>query len=494
MAPAAGKPCTDFQYVKLANELEGKIVEGVFQIGEKLPSIRELHTRTGLSISTVFQTYMELEKRALIEAKPKSGYYVKDTPASDLPVPVARKELTGPSRLKEKHLLSSVISTLGDGRLLQLGCTVISPELLPLKQFQRSIRNISRHDMESIVSYGPPQGLPELRRELAKRLITGRSHPVYEEDILITNGCMEALSLSLRAVADAGDVIAVESPTFFSILQLIQDLGMSALEIPTHPQRGVDLESLEKALKLNPVRACLFISNFHNPLGCVIPDENKRELVRFLNDKKIPLIEDDIYGDLNFQEPRPTTLKSFDRKGLVLYCSSFSKTLAPGLRIGFTLPGKFKEKVKMLKMNTTLMAPTLNQLILSDFLSSGSYERHLRKLRNALKNQVRKSTMAIARYFPRDTRVTAPQGGFMLWVELPQEVSSLEVFSQALKERISIVPGLICSNSDRYGHFLRISCGYPWNDRMAAGFKILGNIIRALARREGNSGIGSSRV
>lgn len=481
MSIAAQKTCSDFHYIKLANELEGKIAEGVFEIGERLPSIRELHKRTGLSITTVYQTYIELEKRALIEAKPKSGYYVKDTPKCDLSIPAPGKELPGPSRLKAEHLLSSVVSTLGDQELLQLGCTVISPELLPLKQFSRSIRNISRHDMESIVSYGDPKGAPELRRALAKRMITGRLNPVREEDIIVTNGCMEALALCLRAVAGPGDVIAVESPTFFSLLQLIQDLGMKALEIPTHPQMGVDLASLKKALKLNPVSACLFISNFHNPLGCVIPDENKRELVRFLNAKEIPVIEDDIYGDLNFQNPRPTTLKSFDQKGLVLYCSSFSKTLAPGLRVGFTLPGRFSEKVKRLKINTTLTAPTMNQLILSDFLSSGSYERHLRKLRNALKNQMRRSTMAIARYFPQNTRLTDPGGGFMLWVELPGGINSVDVYREALKSRISIIPGLICSNSTRYGHFLRISCGCPWNDRVEEGFQTLGKIINGLA-------------
>ena len=271
-------------------------------------------------------------------------------------------------------------------------------------------------------------------------MITGRLNHVREDDIIETNGCMEALSLCLRAIAGVGDVIAVESPTFFSLLQLIQDLGMKALEIPTHPQGGVDLASLRKALGVNSVKACLFISNFHNPLGCVIPDENKRELVRFLGETEIPVIEDDIYGDLNFQKPRPTTLKSFDQKGLVLYCSSFSKTLAPGLRVGFTLPGRFSEKVQRLKINSTLTAPTMNQLILSDFLKSGSYERHLRKLRNALKNQMHRSIMAIARYFPRDTRLTAPDGGFMLWVELPERISSLDVYRERLKSGFPLFP------------------------------------------------------
>jgi DNA-binding transcriptional MocR family regulator len=468
----------DFHYRRLANELEGKIVEGIFQIGERLPSIRELHKRTGLSISTVYQSYIELEKRALVEARPKSGYFVKDTPPCNLAMPITRKKALGPSRLRRGHLISSVIATLADRSLLQLGCTVISPELLPLKQFSRSIRNISKDDMARIVSYGEPQGASELRRALAKRMITGQKNSVHEDDIIITSGCMEGLALALRAVAGPGDTIAVESPTFFSLLQLIQDLQMVALEIPTHPQEGVDLASLAEATKKNRVRACLFISNFHNPMGCTIPDENKRKLVAFMNKKGIPLIEDDIYGDLNFQEPRPTTLKSFDQKGLVLYCASFSKTLAPGLRVGYVLPGKFKEKVARLKMNTTLTAPTLNQLILSDFLESGSYERHLRRLRNALKNQMRRSMQAISRYFPEETRITSPEGGFMLWVELPNGVSSLDVFRKALEAKISIVPGLICSNSGRYGHFLRISCGFPWNDGMEKGFEKLGRIIK----------------
>ncbi len=477
MAVADERTVPDFHYQRLANELEGKISDGVFQIGERLPSIRELHKRTGLSISTVYQSYIELEKRALVEARPKSGYFVKDPPSLPLAVPDTRRDVTGPSRLRRGNLLSSVVATLGDRSLLQLGCTVISPDLLPLKQFSRSIRNISKDDMESIVAYGDPQGAPELRRALAKRMIMGQSRPVQENDMIITNGCMEALALALRAVAQPGDTIAVESPTFFSLLQLIQDLGMAALEIPTHPLNGVDLESLAEALETTPVRACLFISNFHNPIGCVIPDDNKKALVAFLNKKEIPLIEDDIYGDLNFQAPRPTTLKSFDEKGLVIYCSSFSKTLAPGLRVGFTLPGKFMDKVARLKVNTTLTAPTLNQRILSDFLETGSYERHLRRLRGALQNQMRRSMQAIARYFPKGTRVTSPEGGFMLWAELPQRVNSHDIFRKALASKISIVPGLICSNSSRYRNFLRISCGIPWSERLDKGFRTLGRII-----------------
>ncbi len=471
----------EFHYVRLANELEEKVKAGTYRIGEKLPSIRQLHHRMGLSISTIYQTYIELEKREIIEAKPKSGYYVKAISQPLLPVPKMKKHRLKAKKVQIHNLVESIVASISNPDFLQLGCTMLSPELLPLKQFSRAIRSLSKRNMEDIVTYGALEGAPELRRQIAKRMI-GNSNHVKEDEIIVTNGCMEALSLCLRAVAGAGDTIAVESPTFFSILQLIEDLGMYALEMPTSPQNGIDLDFLEKALTSNPIRACLLIPNFHNPLGCVIPDENKLRLVKISQKNNMPIIEDDIYGDLNFEEPRPTTLKFFDKHDNVLYCSSFSKTLAPGLRVGWTLPGKFAGKVKRLKLNSALMSPTLNHLIIADFLKSGSYDRHLRKLRNALKNQMRQTSLAIARHFPDGTMVTSPSGGFMLWVELDRSIDSFEVYQEALRHNISVIPGVICSNSNKYSHFIRISCGLPWSEKLQQGVIRIGEIIHQLTR------------
>ena len=292
---------------------------------------------------------------------------------------------------------------------------------------------------------------------------------------------MDAIQLCLRAVASPGDIIVTESPTFPCYLQLIEDLGMLSLEVPTSPQSGIDIDALEKAIGTHKVSACILNPHFHNPLGFFMPPDRQEQLVEMLAKKKIPAIEDDIYGDLYFSSTRPHTLKSLDREGLVLYCSSFSKTLASDLRIGWTMPGRFSHKVKRLKFNSTITSPKLNQLIIADFLQSGHYERHLRLFRNALKKQMTNTALAIAEHFPNETKLTAPEGGFILWVTLNKKVDALHLFHTAKREKIFIIPGTICSSTGRFANCLRISCGHPWNDKMEEGMHKLGQLIHSLS-------------
>jgi DNA-binding transcriptional MocR family regulator len=269
----------------------------------------------------------------------------------------------------------------------------------------------------------------------------------------------------------------VESPTYPWFLQLIEDLNMFALEIQTNPQSGIDLQALDNALQRNTVKACLLVPNFHNPLGFEMPVEKKGRLVEILTARKIPIIEDNVYGELYFGRKRPVTLKALDKEGYVMYCASFSKTLAPGLRVGWCMPGRFAESVRRLKLNSTIASPTLNQQVVADFLKSGAYDRHLRQLRTALKNQVTNTALAIARHFPADTKVTAPQGGLTLWVQLSPGLSGLKLYREARKRNISIFPGIICSTTQKYSNFIRISCGNPWSPKIESGIVSLAEII-----------------
>ena len=190
------------------------------------------------------------------------------------------------------------------------------------------------------------------------------------------------------------------------------------------------------------------------------------------------LIEDDIHGDLFFGTKRPSTLKSYDESGRVLYCSSFSKTLSPGIRIGWTLPGIYKNAVTQLKLNHSVASQPVTQYALGEYLRGGAYDRHLRTLRTALKNQVSNMATAIANYFPENTRITAPRGGFFLWVELDPKVDSLQVFREAQRRKIAILPGIMCSTTLKYKHFIRLSCGFPWSPDIEKGVRSLGEIVR----------------
>ncbi len=478
------KEKADFQYVRLANEFESKIMGGEYAAGDRLPSLRKLHKQLNLSISTVYQAYIELEKRGIAEARIKSGFYVRPLLCNVLPCPKIEKHKDAkPKKVSINAVAYSIVEAMSDPDMLQIGGAAPSPDILPHRQLAGILKSLSSKEMKYMTAvYEHPCGNPELRRQIARRTL-GLSETVTADEIVTTDGCLEAVSLCLRSVAKPGDTVAVESPTYHGFLQMIEDLGMYALELPTDIMTGVDLGYLEDILGDMPVKACLFNPNFHNPLGFVMPDEHKARLTAFLNEKEIPVIEDDICGDLCFGEKRPSTLKSFDKKGLVLYCASFSKTLAPGLRVGWTLPGRYADAVKRLKLNTSVSSSRLNQRVIAEFLKSGSYDRHLRKMRNALKNQMSNTALAIARHFPPGTKLTSPQGGLLLWLQLNDSVDGLSLYQEARKHHISILPGIICSTSDKYKNYIRISCGHPWNEKLEKGIMTLGRIVSAQAKK-----------
>ena len=311
---------------------------------------------------------------------------------------------------------------------------------------------------------------------------------VSPDEIIVTSGCQEALVLALRATTSPGDVVAIESPSFYGLLQAIESLGLKALEIPTDPVTGISLEALELALEKWPVGACVLTANFSNPLGGCMPDEKKRALVSLLAACGIPLVEDDIYGDLGFEGRRPAALAAFDaRHEGVIYCASFSKTLSPGLRLGWIVPGRWREKVEYLKYVNSLAAPTLSQHAVAEFLRHGGYDRHLRQVRRAYAGQVGRMIEAVGRYFPEGTRVTQPRGGFVIWLALPEQTDALALCREAMARRISIAPGPIFSASGKYRNCIRLNCAQPWDDRLESALETLGGLASRLASATGTA-------
>jgi DNA-binding transcriptional MocR family regulator len=472
-----------FRYRSLADEIEHKIRGGTYQPGERLPSIRKLHKQSNLSISTIYHAYMELESMGLVEARPKSGYYVNPVALQNLKAPRFKKGFFPPKKVRLSSMMNSVISAISNPHLLPLGSTVADSELMPFKHFSRILKDLSHTDVKSMISYSQSEGFPELRRQIALRTV-GVMEGITPEDVIITNGCMEAVALSLLAIARPGDTVAIETPTNFGFLQLLQSLGLLVMEVPADPRYGVDLDELENIFRRNRIKVCLLIPNFHNPLGALMPDGHKIRLIQLIHKYDIPVIEDDISSELHFGRKRPMPLKSFDQKDRVITCSSFSKMLAPGLRIGWVLPGRrLMEKVQNLKAATTVSTSTLDQYLISQYLADGAFERHLKRLRNSLKKQVVRTALAIQKHFPSGTRLAIPDGGTLLWVELPQPVAGLTVYHQALDHHIAIIPGVVCSNSRQFKNFIQISCGSPFTADMERGIVKLGKIVSDLSRR-----------
>lgn len=478
-------PQVNFRYVALADELQENILNGQYRPGDKLPSLRQLHNRLGLSVSTIHQAYIELEKRGRVEAREKSGFYVRALLKNPLPLPRKDTEAARPSRVKINALAETILTDLLAENMLQLGATVASRELMPLRQLARIMKSISSGDLAATFArYDPCIGNTELRNALSKQML-GYACPVRPDDIVTTSGCLEAVSLCLRAVAGPGDTILVESPVFHCFLQLIEDLNMYVLELPGCPDSGMDPEAFRAIVSDNTVTACLLNTNFQNPLGSLMSTENKQQVLNIAESAGIPIIEDDIYGDIYFGNTRPATFKSLDTRGNVLYCTSLSKTLAPGLRAGWTVPGRYRDKVVRLKLNTQLSCPGISHRVAARFLDTGAYDRHIRRLRNHVKTQASAMAMAVARHFPRDTRLTFPRGGMMLWIELNPKMDTMEIFYRARTRNVSILPGRICSSSDRYRHCLRLNCGLKWGPEVEEGITLLGRLIKAEYQKKG---------
>lgn len=429
-----------------------------------------------MSIATVLAAYTKLEHDGLVEARAKSGHFVRRR-AEELPPRPARKPRVAlaPARVTVSSGVTSLRESMRDPAVVPLGAAMVAPELLPIRSLNRILSSLARELSTAGAAYDPPPGLASLRHQLARRSLVWGA-PLDEDAFVTTNGAMEALHLSLRATTKPGDAIAVATPTYFGLLQLAEEMNLRVIEVPSHPETGLDIDCLEIVLSQAPVKACLGVMNFDNPLGALMSDENKSRLVKLLARHDVPLIEDDIYGDLSFDGSRPRPAKAFDRDGRVLLCGSISKTMAAGYRVGWVSAGRYQPLIERLKFSQSVSTPTLLQMTVAEYLASGAYDRHLRHLRAALASQVQRYRAAIATSFPTGTCISEPRGGFVLWVELPSDVNALSLQQQALARGIAIAPGPIFGARPRFSSCIRLTCGAPWSARMERAIVELGEL------------------
>lgn len=467
----------DHKYLKIADGIEQLIATEALRIGDKLPSVRTLAEDYNISMGTAFQAYYHLEGKGLIESRPKSGYYVrfnhKRFPA--LPQRVASDAQRHVVSVRD--MIGEIYSDIAADIKLNFALAVPDVSLLPAAKLHKSVLHALRHSKDHGIGYESTQGNLELRKQIAK-LSFNWGGKVKPDDVIVTNGCLEAITICLKAVTNYGDTVAVECPLYFGIYQAIESLGLKVVEISSDPVTGLELDCLQKAINKFNVKAVVCVPNFSNPLGNCMPDENKKALVELITAHNIPLIEDDIYGELYFGKHRPRTCKHYDTEGLVMHCSSLSKSLAPGYRIGWCLPGKFFTEVRHIKRMQNISCPTLTQAAVAHFLHNGRYEYHLKSLRKALHTQCLRYIQSIIAHFPPDTKISRPHGGFVLWLELPQSVDAFTLRNDAMKQRIAVVPGKIFSASCNFSNCVRISFGKPWNEDVDYGLKVLGDLVR----------------
>ncbi len=477
---AIDKQDSTYLYRQVIDLISENIDSGTLLPGDRLPSLRRMSQSAGVSVPTVRQAYVELERQRRVESRPQSGFYVRSIACNDIvhPAPSSTGE---PVCLSCRPLMVRVYEGINHPDLVPLGIANPCMARPAAKTLHRAMKRVMARAEERSIGYASTLGEASLRRQIAYHYLDTAGVQVEPDHIAITNGGQEALLLALKAVASQGDVIAVETPTYHGLLELIDSLGMLAVEIETCPEEGVVLGELRRTLEQHPVKACMFSTTLSNPLGVAMPASDRRKLVEILEEFDTVLIEDDVYGDLRFDGVRPVPAQFLNNNARVITCGSFSKTAAPGYRIGWVVSDRFMEGITRLKRAFSCSSGLLQQLTLADFLASGNYSRHLKTLRPVLKRNAERMSAMVAEHFPSDTRTSKPVGGSVLWLELPGKVDAEQLFDDAIEAGISIAPGQIFSPSNRYSNFVRLSYGHPWSERTENAIRWLGQRVGKLA-------------
>jgi DNA-binding transcriptional MocR family regulator len=466
------------RYEQLAQQIREQIQNRVWRAGDKLPSLRESGKRAGLSLMTVVQSYQLLESQGWIVARPQSGYYVAAR-SQALPQPVRGEKLLVSEQVDINAFIFDVLQACKDPEIVPFGSAFPDATLFMQPKLARALSSVARKFTPHSSLANLPPGNDALRRHIAQRYALSGMQ-VAPDEIVITAGAMESLSLSLQAVTQPGDTVAIESPAFYGALQALERLKLKAVAIATHPQHGIDLDSLQQAIEQYPIKACWLMTHFQNPQGSSMSDENKKRLVTMLREHQISLLEDDVYGELYFSAERPLPAKALDQGGQILHCSSFSKCLAPGFRVGWVAAGRYAPQIQRLQLMSTVSTSVPTQMAIADYLLHGGYDTHLRRLRRLLAQRQSAMHQAITHHFPPTVKVSQPNGGYFLWLELEATQSSMELYQRALAEGISIAPGRMFTTGDRFNHCFRLNASFEWNDRLETAIKTLARLIRNL--------------
>ncbi|MBN1649186.1 MAG: PLP-dependent aminotransferase family protein [Spirochaetales bacterium] len=464
-----------FRYEQIIDYITMAIERGTIGYGRKLPSLRNMSRQFGCAVSVVMQAYSELEMRGLVRAEEKSGFFPVAAPKTTLPEPQKYAHTLISVKSKTSSITARILENTLDKSILPLGATIPDESILPVRKLKSIINRVVKESPELLCSYTSGKGETGLRSELSS-LMLKRGIAAAPDEILITNGCMEALSIAVQSATDRGDTVAIESPAFFGLIALLEELDRKVIEIPTLPDSGMDLDILAAVMKAGLVRACIFTTCFQNPLGFLMPEKNRQRITELGKIHGVTLIEDDIYGECSFENRPEQPAKAYDKSGNIIYCSSLSKHISPGIRTGWMIPGKYLQKCEFHKMNRTFGGARFLQKAVSLFLKEGGYDYHLRIFRKNIVRQTCMIRQLVAEHFPEGTKISDPKGGYFLWIELPPEVDSMVFFRNALEAGIGTVPGPVFSSSGKYRNCIRISCGTPVTPVIANGIIKLGVI------------------
>jgi len=469
----------NFRYEQVVSKIE-EMVSGLhLQPGDKVPSVRKVSEELKVSLGTVNQAYAILSAKGIITSKPGSGYYISSFNKNGAASGNDNRYLPLPEVVEVSTMATTMAKNTRKYGVINFSSLAPPNEFIPVTRLNKALQSAMKEAVTDSFQYSYLEGHPRLLKQIALHTFDWKNS-ITSDELLITNGCMEAINLCLDAITKPGDIVAVESPCYAGLLQCLESKGLKALGIRTDPHNGLDLDELEHVLSSQPVAACIFMPVCQNPIGCSMSEENKIRLVKMLSARGIPFIEDDALGELNFNGTKPLPAKAYDQDGNVLYCSSVSKSLSAGFRIGWVAAGKYQGEIEKLKFAANISTNGLLQDAISRFMESGNYNDHLKNLRLSVQEQVTKYRNAISKHFPEEVKISAPVGGYSLWIELPQTVNTLDLLRYALKKGIGFCPGQIFAASNFFQNFIRINCCPFWSKKIDAALKELGKLINAI--------------
>lgn len=468
---------SETRYETIAERLERAVRTGAYAPGARLPSVRELCRTWQASVTTVVAAYHLLERRGVVVARAQSGHFAAHiADIATISTTNPRHRLV-PTAVDLGELALGVMRDSADPGLAPFGPAMPDPELLPKRELARLLSAVAREG-HGLDRYGIPPGELSLRTAVASHAVS-IGCTLKPTDVVVTAGGLEALTLALRATCKAGQTVAIESPIYYGLLQSIEALGLNVIEIPRDPQTGLALEVLREALDEHPIAAVVAMPAASNPGGFSTGPDRVRDLVELLAARNVPLIEDDVMGDLAHDGHRPPPAKAFDRDGLVLWCSSLSKTAAPGLRIGWIAAGRFQAAIEHLQFTNAIGPSPFSQEVAARLMAGGGYQRILRRICPIYAARTAAMVTAVQHLFPPTTRVVPPVAGFCLWLELPSGVDSAKAYSAALHAGIAIIPGHLFSPKLRYRRCIRL-CAARWDEQQQPALARLAKAIGKL--------------
>lgn len=453
---------------QLALSLKHLIESGAWKANEKLPSLRQQAEISGFSLITVMNAYQELEAQGLIYSKEKLGYFIVEDPNS---LKISKTVI-----LNEKIEINSTVfrylKSIQSENIVPFGIAFPDSQLLYSIKLMQTLTQRAKHRQSYEQVPSLPPGNFELRKVIAQRYCM-QGIPTDPSDIVITSGGLDALNLALQALTKPNDYILLQETIFYGAWQAAEHLGLKVITIPEHPEHGLDLDAFENAISNYPIKVCLLMLNSHNPIGFTVSDEIKLQLAKMLQEHHIYLIEDDVYEELYFDQKKPLSMKYFDQQNLVLHCSSFSKTLGAGFRIGWVHAGKFSENIQYLQFMSTLSVNSFIQNSLAAYLSHRYYEKHLKSLRNTLKRLKNQYYQYLSKHLPKTCKVYYYPSGYFLWVTLPEHINSNMIYHKMLLNHISVASGALFYRSDKIPHHLRINCSFELTERIRQALDLL---------------------